>query len=60
MEQNVQFVNEDLLSIVIQKVCHSGTLECIKYVWLSILISCSHDCKYKAKIKKKLYLYLLN
>lgn len=32
MEQNGQFVNEDLLSIVIQRVCHSGTLECIKYV----------------------------
>lgn len=60
MEQNGQFVNEDLLSIVIQRVCYSGTLECIKYVWLTFLNICSHDCKRKAKIKKKLYLYLLN
>lgn len=40
--------------------CYSGTLECIKYVWLTFLNICSHDCKRKAKIKKKLYLYLLN
>lgn len=51
-----KFINEDLLSIVIQE-C-AIVEHCNKYVCLTIII-CSHDRKHNTKIKKYICLYYL-